>query len=110
MRGPLSAEHPSAAGCGSLDHRTIWGSLKQSGQKVPAGLSRPGHDFTRVVNDIVDVTTFHTDPEAQFGMIMAVKNKVFGVPPYPNWTAVGVNWLAGFDFEIKVIARILDPV
>ncbi|MEK1926617.1 MAG: RidA family protein, partial [Rhizobium giardinii] len=21
-------------------------------------------------------------------------------------TAVGVNWLAGFDFEIKVIARI----
>ncbi|HCI9021980.1 TPA: RidA family protein, partial [Escherichia coli] len=27
-------------------------------------------------------------------------------PPYPNWTAVGVTWLAGFDFEIKVIARI----
>ncbi|MBE1230814.1 RidA family protein, partial [Salmonella enterica subsp. enterica serovar Dublin] len=26
--------------------------------------------------------------------------------PYPNWTAVGVTWLAGFDFEIKVIARI----
>ncbi|EYI69222.1 hypothetical protein SEEH4391_01176, partial [Salmonella enterica subsp. enterica serovar Heidelberg str. CVM24391] len=25
---------------------------------------------------------------------------------YPNWTAVGVTWLAGFDFEIKVIARI----
>lgn len=24
----------------------------------------------------------------------------------PTWTAVGVNWLAGFDFEIKVIARI----
>ncbi|EKM0152140.1 RidA family protein, partial [Cronobacter dublinensis] len=28
--------------------------------------------------------------------------------PYPNWTAVGVTWLAGFDFEIKVIARIPD--
>jgi hypothetical protein len=27
-------------------------------------------------------------------------------PPYPNRTALGVNWLAGFDFEIKVIARI----
>lgn len=24
----------------------------------------------------------------------------------PIWTAVGVTWLAGFDFEIKVIARI----
>ncbi len=56
--------------------------------------------------DIVDVTTFHTDPEAQFEIIMSVKDKVFPQKPYPNWTAVGVNWLAGFDFEIKVIARI----
>ena len=55
--------------------------------------------------DIVDVTTFHTDPEAQFGEIMAVKADVFPQAPYPNWTAVGVTWLAGFDFEIKVIAR-----
>lgn len=57
-------------------------------------------------DDIVDVTTFHTDPENQFGAIMAVKERVFSERPYPNWTAVGVNWLAGFDFEIKVIARI----
>ena len=27
-------------------------------------------------------------------------------PPYPSWTAVGVTWLAGFDFEIAAIARI----
>ena len=57
-------------------------------------------------DDIVDVTTFHTDPEAQFGTIMTVKQGVFSETPYPNWTAVGVNWLAGFDFEIKVIARL----
>jgi enamine deaminase RidA (YjgF/YER057c/UK114 family) len=57
-------------------------------------------------DDIVDVTTFHTDPQNQFETIMAVKNQIFGAPPYPNWTAIGVNWLAGFDFEIKVIARI----
>lgn len=57
-------------------------------------------------DDIVDVTTFHTDPENQFGTIMAVKQQIFSEPPYPNWTAIGVNWLAGFDFEIKVIARI----
>jgi len=56
--------------------------------------------------DIVDVTTFHTDPENQFPTIMAVKSEVFAEEPYPNWTAIGVNWLAGFDFEIKVIARI----
>jgi enamine deaminase RidA (YjgF/YER057c/UK114 family) len=57
-------------------------------------------------DDIVDVTTFHTDPEAQFATIMTVKNEIFSQPPHPNWTAIGVNWLAGFDFEIKVIARI----
>jgi enamine deaminase RidA (YjgF/YER057c/UK114 family) len=58
------------------------------------------------VADIVDVTTFHTDPEAQLGTVMAVREKVIGGALYPNWTAVGVTWLAGFDFEIKVIARI----
>ncbi|MBB4117643.1 enamine deaminase RidA (YjgF/YER057c/UK114 family) [Rhizobium sp. BK226] len=58
------------------------------------------------LDDIVDVTTFHTDPENQFGTIMAVKQEIFSKLPYPNWTALGVNWLAGFDFEIKVIARI----
>lgn len=58
------------------------------------------------LDDIVDVTTFHTDPENQFETIMAVKQKIFPTKPYPNWTAIGVTWLSGFDFEIKVIARI----
>jgi enamine deaminase RidA (YjgF/YER057c/UK114 family) len=60
--------------------------------------------------DIIDVTTFHTDPEAQLEVLMAVRAEVIGDPPYPNWTAVGVNWLAGFDFEIKVIARIPETM
>ena len=58
------------------------------------------------LDNIVDVTTFHTDPEKQFDTIMKVKNRIFATKPYPNWTAVGVTWLAGYDFEIKVIARI----
>ena len=57
-------------------------------------------------DDVVDVTTFHTDPEAQFETVMSVRDAEIGEPPYPNWTAVGVTWLAGFDFEIKAIARI----
>jgi enamine deaminase RidA (YjgF/YER057c/UK114 family) len=59
-------------------------------------------------DDIIDVTTFHTDPERQFDTVMAVKDGVFSEPPYPSWTAVGVTWLAGFDFEIKAIARISE--
>lgn len=56
--------------------------------------------------DIVDLTTFHTDPEKQFGAYRTVKREKFPKAPYPNATAIGVNWLAGFDFEIKVTARI----
>lgn len=58
------------------------------------------------LEDVVDVTTFHTDPANQIETVMAVRASEIGEPPYPNWTAVGVNWLAGFDFEIKAIARI----
>lgn len=57
-------------------------------------------------DDVVDVTTFHTRPDEQIETVLALRAEEIGAPPYPNWTAVGVNWLAGFDFEIKVIARI----
>ncbi|KPF66726.1 enamine deaminase RidA [Bosea sp. AAP35] len=57
-------------------------------------------------DDVVDVTTFHTDPAAQWEILNPIRLKAFGEQPYPTWTAVGVTWLAGFDFEIKVIARL----
>jgi enamine deaminase RidA (YjgF/YER057c/UK114 family) len=57
-------------------------------------------------DDIVDVTSFHTDPQNQMAAVMAVKTETFPRAPFPNWTAVGVTWLSGFDFEIKVTARI----
>ena len=59
--------------------------------------------------DIVDVTSFHTDPQAQLAAFLAVKDEAFPQAPFPNWTAVGVTWLAGFDVGIKVIARIPQP-
>ncbi|WHQ73018.1 RidA family protein [Pantoea sp. Lij88] len=71
-------------------------------ENLAATLAAAGCTF----DDLIDVTTFHTDPENQFETIMQVKQRIFPQPPYPNWTAVGVTWLAGFDFEIKVIARI----
>jgi enamine deaminase RidA (YjgF/YER057c/UK114 family) len=76
--------------------------VRRAFANLEATLAAAGCGF----GDLVDVTTFHTDPETQFATIMEVKNEVFPKAPYPNWTAVGVNWLAGFDFEIKVIARI----
>ncbi|HEV7317321.1 MAG TPA: RidA family protein [Ensifer sp.] len=76
--------------------------VERAFDNLEATLKAAGATF----DDIVDITTFHTDPENQFETFMAVKNRVFPEKPYPNWTAIGVNWLAGFDFEIKVIARI----
>jgi enamine deaminase RidA (YjgF/YER057c/UK114 family) len=70
--------------------------------RLNAVLKAAGGSF----DDVVDVTTFHTDPQRQFDTVMAVRDEMIGEPPYPNWTAVGVTWLAGFDFEIKVIARL----
>jgi enamine deaminase RidA (YjgF/YER057c/UK114 family) len=61
-------------------------------ENLAAVLKAAGCNFA----DIIDVTTFHTDPDAQFEAFMAVRAEVIGDPPYPNWTAVGVNWLAGF--------------
>ena len=71
-------------------------------QNLSAVLEAAGGSF----DDVIDVTSFHTDPESQFATVLDVKNRVFAAAPYPSWTAIGVNWLAGFDFEIKVIARI----
>lgn len=77
-------------------------AIRYAFDNLHATLAAAGCTF----DDIIDVTSFHTDPEKQFEDIMTVKNEIFSAPPYPNWTAVGVTWLAGFDFEIKVIARI----
>lgn len=58
------------------------------------------------LDDVVDVTTFHTDPDAQFETVRAVRARLIGEPPHPTWTAVGAKLLYGFDFEIKAVARI----
>lgn len=57
-------------------------------------------------DDVVDVTLFLVNPEASMGFVLAGMKKAFAQEPPPNVTAVGVTWLAGFQFEIKVIARV----
>jgi enamine deaminase RidA (YjgF/YER057c/UK114 family) len=57
-------------------------------------------------DNVVDLTFFLIDPEASVGLTLEAMNKAFTSEPRPNVTAIGVNWLAGFQVEIKVIARI----
>jgi len=56
--------------------------------------------------DVVDTTLFLTDPEGDLETLMRVMADYWGEPPYPALTAPGVHWLAGFRFEIKVVARL----
>ncbi len=56
--------------------------------------------------DVVDATIFLVDPESTFEKAWAVAADYWGEAPYPTATAAGVTWLSGFQFEIKVIAKL----
>ena len=57
-------------------------------------------------DDVVDITSFHTDVTAQMPAIVAV-HKRYVKAPYPAWTAIDVDRLIpdrGIT-EIKIVAR-----
>ncbi len=54
----------------------------------------------------VDVTVFLIDPETTLDAVWKVLPDYWGPAPWPTLTGVGVSWLYGFRFEIKVIARL----
>ena len=56
--------------------------------------------------DVVDVTVFMVDPASTFEKVWSVVPAYWGNAPHPTLTAVGVTWLYGFQFEIKVIAKL----
>jgi enamine deaminase RidA (YjgF/YER057c/UK114 family) len=76
--------------------------VRRAFENLNAVLGAAGCTFS----DVVDVTVFIVDPESTFQRIWDVVPEYWGDAPYPNVTAVGVTWLYGFQFEIKVIARI----
>ncbi len=58
-------------------------------------------------DDVVDISSFHTDLTSQMPAIVAVKNR-YVKPPFPAWTAVGVTRLIpdrGLT-EIKIVAKL----
>ena len=59
--------------------------------------------------DVVDVTVMVVDPQAHMPVIWPVVMAHWGEAPYPALTGMGVTWLSGFVFEIKVIAQLPPP-
>jgi enamine deaminase RidA (YjgF/YER057c/UK114 family) len=68
---------------------------------IGAILKRAGAGY----EDIVDMTSFHTDVEAQLKPMSEV-HKTYVKAPYPAWTAIGVAKILGQGItEIKITAR-----
>ncbi|MHC8353848.1 RidA family protein [Pseudomonas sp. LB3P81] len=57
-------------------------------------------------DDVIDATVFIVDPESTFETIWKIVPEFWGSAPHPTLTGIGVTWLYGFQFEIKVIARL----
>jgi enamine deaminase RidA (YjgF/YER057c/UK114 family) len=58
-------------------------------------------------DDVIDITTFHTDLTTQMPAIVAVKNRYIRAP-FPAWTAIQVARLIPTNgiTEIKLVAKI----
>ncbi len=76
--------------------------VRRAFENLNAVLAAAGCSFA----DVVDVTVFIVDPAEKFERIWTVVPEYWGEAPFPNITCMGVTWLYGFDFEIKVVAKL----
>jgi enamine deaminase RidA (YjgF/YER057c/UK114 family) len=75
----------------------------QAFETVKSVLEAAGVSFA----NIVDMTTFHVNLQANIGAFSKVKDRYLK-EPYPTWTAIGISELAfpGGLVEIKIVARL----
>jgi enamine deaminase RidA (YjgF/YER057c/UK114 family) len=79
----------------------VAGAYDRVYRQIGSILKRAGASW----DDVVDMTSFHTDVEGQIETMAAV-HKRYVKAPYPAWTAIGVvKVLGGGITEIKVTAR-----
>jgi enamine deaminase RidA (YjgF/YER057c/UK114 family) len=58
-------------------------------------------------DDVVEITSFHTDLTTQMRAMVAVKN-IYVKPPFPAWTAIQVSRLIPSNgiTEIRIVAKL----
>lgn len=81
---------------------TLEGQVRRAFENLNAILAAAGCSF----DDVIDVTVFLVDPEQIFEKVWPIVGEYWGPPPHPTLTGIGVTWLYGFDFEIKVVAKL----
>lgn len=88
---------------GEVDAEAMAAAFRLAFQEAAAVLAEAGATW----DDVVDITTFHTDIDAQIYPFAAIKDE-FIKAPYPAWTAIDVDRLFSPEAitEIKLIAII----
>ena len=86
---------------GQREGETLEAAYERTYARIGAVLRRAGASW----DDVVDITTFHTDLAAHTDGFVAVKNN-YVKAPFPAWTAIGVSRLyePTAVVEIKVVA------
>lgn len=84
------------------DESDLTAGYDRAFKHIAATLARAGASW----DDVVDITTFHTDLAAHIDGFAAVKKR-YVKAPFPAWTAIGVSRLyePSAVVEIKVVAR-----
>ena len=87
---------------GQREGETLEAAYERAYARIGAILRRAGASW----DDVVDITSYHTDVTAQMEAIVAVQRRYIR-PPFPAWTAIDVDRLIpdrGVT-EIKIVAR-----
>jgi len=87
---------------GQRDGESLEAAYERGYQRIAAILRRAGASW----DDVVDITSYHTDITDQFEAMTAVHRRHVR-PPFPAWTAIDVDRLIpdrGIT-EIKIVAR-----
>ncbi len=85
------------------DDKGLEPGFERAFARIAATLARAGASW----DDVVDMTTFHTDLPGTIDAFVTVKNRHVKLPP-PAWTAIGITALyePSAVVEIKVIAKL----
>ena len=98
----FSGQIPLDPATGELVGGDIATQVRRAFENLNAVLAAAGCTF----DDVIDVTVFLVDPEKNFEKAWAIVPEYWGEAPHPTLTGIGVTWLYGFQFEIKVIAKL----
>jgi enamine deaminase RidA (YjgF/YER057c/UK114 family) len=91
---------------GQREGETLEKAYDRAYRRIGAILGRAGASW----DDVVDITSFHTDITVQMPAIVAVHRRHV-VAPFPAWTAIDVDRLIpdrGIT-EIKIVAKRVAP-